>query len=440
MPCARHLAQCAWLPLVACACAASSPSHPYLAFCLAAPLAHLLFVALVHRLSPYRSAMRPRLQPHAAGGPYYHDDDVADAARGFARAFRTVAVAAADAPDCVPKAFTVVHPARARSNKCVLWVSGYGRYFSHTNAAGDLADRAGGPVDLLGLDLPHYGRTYHAQGIDRADNPFNALPPSAGRHRRRRNDDDGGDGENGSSAGIVADKWCAYYYACYADALALVADELGYEEIYVMCNSTSGLTFQCFLEDGPRDAVSRVAGVIYTAPFWHPSARSQIIVQVPEWVWEVVARCFPRLVVDQDTGDGALWLEEHLETAHRDGREGVRIDPRNNPTDHAPYFIEWFAMVAEAQGYIRRLCAAGPSRLASPRRLARMPRALLLTVDGEDKNVSVPEVHRMFHLLYNAGPEPRGEAHRVRDLNHEAMLSKCGPYAEALARIRRFIR
>ena len=56
----------------------------------------------------------------------------------------------------------------------MVWVAGYGRYFSHCHAAADF--RA---ADLLGLDLPHYGRSYVEEGYDRDGNELNSVPPPA---------------------------------------------------------------------------------------------------------------------------------------------------------------------------------------------------------------------------------------------------------------------
>ena len=108
-----------------------------------------------------------------------------------------------------------------------------------------------------------------------------------------------------------------------------------------------------------------------------------------------------------------------------------RQDPLYNPVHNSPYYIEWLAMVAEAQRFVDKCARArnkNQTKVAAP-----MP-ALCLMNDVQDKNVCVKRCGELFAQLY-----PGMKLNLIPNLNHEAMLSRKVPYAAALRSIRGFI-
>ena len=139
---------------------------------------------------------------------------------------------------------------------------------------------------------------------------------------------------------------------------------------------------------------------------------------------------FPRLILFVDPvvakkGDG--WLDQKFLACLNSGRDTVKYDPYYNPTNNGPYYVEWFAMVIQAQSHLRTLCSEGE----------QLPcEALLLTADAQsdDAHVDLDAVHDMFETFY---PDGRGE--RVPGVNHEIMLSEAAPYGEAMGLVNNFI-
>ena len=305
--------------------------------------------------------------------------------------------------------FVLVTPRSRRRDTCLLWVAGYGRYFSHTSARGDFPG-----ADLCGLDLPRYGRAYAACGFDAIGNELMSVP------------------EPGTRV-----KWVDFYHQAYQGALQKLG-ELGYKKVVFMCNSTAGLTFQCFAVDvlamqdsSPPNGAARVAGVIYTAPFWVSS--SPVFRHLPYGFWWGLAWLFPKLILfcDDVMPPGELAShDKRFQAAQASGRD-IFVDPYLNPTENAPYYVEWFCMVVEAQIYLQRSAAShrGPAR-------SDKLRALLLTTQEQtdEPHVHLDECHDLFAKLY-----PDGEARRLAGLNHEAMLSEESPYREAIRVINTFL-
>ena len=199
-----------------------------------------------------------------------------------------------------------------------------------------------------------------------------------------------------------------------------------------MCNSTAGLTLQCWLHFLKRGSSSSApewpSGVIFTAPFWRPA--SPILRSLPHLFWRCLALLFPKLIlfVDPVSAEGSEgWLDRRFLACVSSGRETVKYDPYYNPTNNGPYYVEWFAMVVEAQSHLVTLCGAG-ERIPCP--------ALLLTAgaQSEDPHVDLDAVHGMFDTFY---PDGRGE--RVAGANHEIMISEAAPYKEAMKIVNHFI-
>ena len=283
----------------------------------------------------------------------------------------------------------------------MVWVPGYGRYFSHCHAASDF--RA---ADLLGLDLPHYGRSYVEEGYDEDGNELDNVPPPPAQ----------------------GDMWVQYYFQVYQDALAR-CQALGYRKVVFMCNSTAGLTFQCWLHHLKRSSAQEwPSGVIFTAPFWQPV--SPLLKNMPYLFLRSLTVLFPRLILFVDpvvTKKGDGWLDQKFLACLNSGRDTVKYDPYYNPTNNGPYYVEWFAMVIQAQSHLRTLCSEGE----------QLPcEALLLTADAQsdDAHVDLDAVHDMFETFY-----PNGRGERVSGVNHEIMLSEAEPYNEAMGLVNHFI-
>ena len=67
---------------------------------------------------------------------------------------------------------------------------------------------------------------------------------------------------------------------------------------------------------------------------------------------------FPKLILFvTKKSDG--WLDERFLACHDSGRDAVKFDPYYNPTNNGPYYVEWFAMVVQAQAHLKTLCSAG---------------------------------------------------------------------------------
>ena len=198
-----------------------------------------------------------------------------------------------------------------------------------------------------------------------------------------------------------------------------------------MCNSTAGLTVQCWLHHITKrgsSAQERPSGVIFTAPFWQPA--SPILRNLPYLFWRSLTVLFPKLILFVDpvvakTSDG--WLDQRFLACLESGRNAVKYDPYYNPTNNGPYYVEWFAMVVQAQSHLKTLCSAGE----------QIPcKALLLTAgaQSDDPHVDLDAVHNIFETFY---PDGRGE--RVSGANHEIMISEAAPYKEAMGKVNNFI-
>merc|ERR1711871_213927 len=94
--------------------------------------------------------------------------------------------------------------------------------------------------------------------------------------------------------------------------------------------------------------------------------------------------------------------DQRLQAAQRSGRD-IYVDPALNPTQNAPYYIEWFCMVVQAQHHIQTV-AQGPGGVKGGGM-----RALMLTAEkqADDPHVDLDETHALFQRFY-----PRGEARR----------------------------
>ena len=113
----------------------------------------------------------------------------------------------------------LIHPDRRSSTTCVLWLPGYARCFDHYATAAIFRERAG--VDLVGLDLRHYGRSYTARcESGHIDHEWHNIP---------------------STIFCLTD-----YFEDIEDALAALA-ALGYTSVVLWGCSTSGLTASSFL-------------------------------------------------------------------------------------------------------------------------------------------------------------------------------------------------
>lgn len=64
-------------------------------------------------------------------------------------------------PHALPHGGVLLYPTRRSSTTCVLWLPGYARCFDHYATAAIFRERAS--LDLVGLDLRHYGRSYVAR-------------------------------------------------------------------------------------------------------------------------------------------------------------------------------------------------------------------------------------------------------------------------------------
>jgi len=375
------------------------------------PLGHLFLGITLHSRFPSTSDMR-RFVRKTDEMPHYRDEKVSEKLHGYSRHVHKVPSSAKMSHDA---SFVLVTPTSRGKDLCLLWVGGYGRYFSHTSARGDFPE-----ADWCGLDLPHYGRAYAEDGYDAVGNELMSVAEPA-------------------TAGT---KFVEYYYGAYQAAIDELG-ALGYKRVVFMCNSTAGLTFQCFATDvlsqqqqQQAAAACSVAGVIYTAPFW--TSTSPAFRNVPYGFWRGLAWLFPKLILFCDdvmpSGEPAAH-DKRLQAARASGRD-VYLDPYLNPTDNAPYYVEWFCMVMQAQCHLQ----SAASKQQQPARQAAsqaMPCALLITTAKQECEpyVHLDECHALFNKLH-----PRGEAHFLHGVNHEVMLSEQKPYQQALIAINAFLK
>ncbi len=254
---------------------------------------------------------------------------------GYTRVLREVKTQVGDTQ--YVQSYVLIKPPK-KSNTCIVWVAGRGRYFSHTSSNSHFEH------DLCGLDLPFYGRSY--KGDDGVI--LNSLPI----------------GYSGGREGMAVD----YYSSCFDDAITAL-NGYGYSRIFFMCNSTAALIFQCWelkqrkgISSSDGTNPSPLVGAVLTGPFWCPSA--DVLRKVPLAVFNTIRRCFPGLFLDVDPilqEEENDWLDVALEEAHQSGRTDVLIDPKLSPTNNKPLDIEWICMVLEAQAFLKR---TGMSTLA----------------------------------------------------------------------------
>jgi len=390
----------------------------WIAFLAAAPFIQLMVGMLLHCLSPIRPDLAPHLRDPASQ-PYYKIEADSEKAHGYSRHYYKTTT--------THQHYVVVAPEQ-RQKHCVVWVPGFCRYFSHHSTV-DI--NFGNDVDLCGLDLPCYGRAYmHTGGHDNLNNLWNAVPPSSCWRSILR--------VFGCSKQLRA----SFYYDVYEETTIHLKEDLGYDKIFYMCNSTSGLTMQCYIEEAFSHKIRKeeqqadgtdaatISGIIFSAPFWWPTERGKPLLTSPIFeLLNVVALLFPTLMLfDDDVKE--TWLSEGLEKAHASGRTTVSVDPILNPVDKTPYFIEWLAMVSEAQNYLMK--KSQKTAIESNR-----PRAMLLTNDGMDHNVDVNAVHEMFPGLY---PKDKGMQFRILGANHEMMFSEKEQFEIASKHVRAFLR
>jgi len=357
-----------------------------------APIGHLLVGMALHRHEPAVSDMDRYIRAVDAM-PHYRNEQSSEAEHGYSRHFRKAG----------QQTYVLVTPTEKQGESCVVWVAGFGRYFSHTTARNDFKN-----TDLVGLDLPHYGRAYTELGVDTVGNELMSVTvPDASQS-----------------------KFVEYYYEVY-DAAINELTKLGYSKIVFMCNSTGGLTFQCFVTDVlSKRKRHPVAGVIYTAPFW--TTTSPPLRLLPFAFWRVICAAFPKLILFCDDvmppGEAAKHDKNFL-AANKSGRS-VFIDPGLNVTENAPYYIEWFCMVIEAQAYLRRVAKESTSLSGG------LEKALLITTQQQqgDPHVLLEECHALFKALF-----PKGESNRAFEVNHEVMLSEKQPYDQAMKVINSFL-
>jgi len=318
---------------------------PLSAFLVMVPMGAFLMAMLLHGLDPALSDMEQYIRD-VKEMPHYRDERLSEAKHGYSRHLRQVG----------SKTYVLVAPTQRKGTSCVVWVAGYGRYFSHTASREDFKD-----TNLVGLDLPHYGRAYVAKGIDTVGNELMSVKsPETGK------------------------KFVEYYYEVYDDAINEL-HEMGYSKIVFMCNSTAGLSFQCFASDVlSKREVNSVAGVIYTAPFWTTTSPPLRI--LPYIFWRSICAAFPKLILFSDdvmpTGESASH-DKNLIKANNSGRS-VHLDPAINLTENAPYYIEWFCMVTQGQAHLRRVAR---ERTASA---GGFKKALLVTTKNQEDE---PYVH-----------------------------------------------
>jgi len=405
----RLLLHCTWLP-VAIYHAYYQQQWLYLA--IAAPFIHILFAMVLHRISPARYDLAPHTFDPTSQ-PYYKNSELESERRhGYVR------YPISAAPDGSKECVLVTPHERKRNKKCVLWIHGFGRYFSHCSAT-DID--FGKNVDLCGLDLPYHGRAYMLTGgHTNLDNPWNGVPPTSCWDSLLR------------VFGCASKLRASFYYEAYERAVQYLKDELNYEEVYFMCNSTSGLTAQCWIE---RQQDTRLSGIIFTAPYWWPTDRSLVMLKCSPSLWNVAALLFPLFVADDDGVDENHYLSDALAKAHKSGRTSLAVDPVLNPVDMTPYYVEWMAMASEAHNFLRKKSRRrGGGSERSKERSKQLPPALLLTNAGSDTNVDVEVVHEMFRGLY-----PTGMAHKIKGANHEIMLAKQEHFVQASLLIKKFI-
>jgi hypothetical protein len=348
-------------------------------FCGIVPCSHFILSVLLHALWPQRSDME-RFVRDVEEFPHYRDELEQEQEQKYTSySFLTNG-----------KRYVIVRPNERKHDCCVVWVAGFGRYFSHTSSRDDFKN-----ADLLGLDLPNYGRAYLEGGIDEVGNEFNSVPPPRG------------------SCTYFVD----YYHDAYSDAIIQVKS-MGYEKIVFMCNSTAGLTFQCFVTDVLSKRVNHpVVGVIYTAPFWVP--RSPLLRIIPWSLWRAIGFLYPKLILFCDdvmpskepAAHDKRWI-----AAHKSGRK-IYIDPKLCLSENSPYYVDWFCMVIEAQWHLKQEA----SKKGGAAGAGVIKKALLITSNDQenDKHVHLDEVNELFDIIF-----PSGIVNREFSVNHEVSLNE----------------
>jgi len=305
------------------------------------------------------------------------------------------------------KLYYLVCPEHRTSDTCVVYLPGFGRYFSHSAVCKEIKS-----ADFCGLDWPHYGRPYAALGYDEAGNEYNSIPPP-----------------NASNNA----KWVSYYYDVLDNAIMRLSSK-GYSNIVFMGNSTGALILQSYENDVLRTSGvalhRKVKALIYTSPFWRP--RSPIF-RVPAAALNFIARCFPKMIVQKEATNPPVLkaVYQRCNLAQASGRKECKIDPKLNPTDNVPYYIEWVAMIAEAHQAL--LLESGGAAAAA----SALP-ALMLTSDrlSYESHVDIKAVHALFAVIHQ---NPMSRAYMVPEADHDILLSKLGPFNQSIAHVNQFV-
>ena len=185
----------------------------------------------------------------------------------------------------------------------------------HTNAFNDFnqGQLQGEPsIDLLGLDLPRYGRAYVEHGYDIPGNEYNSVEPPA------------------SSSGH---KWCEFYYGAYSGALKFWSRNLDTRRnfFYVQFNIRAHFPMFCGAYSGISCVpvrYTRNCGVVFTAPFGTRPSEASFLSVIPVSVSECLAYCFPKLIVDSDIEGHISWFDAILRNCARSLRGAGRTAKR----------------------------------------------------------------------------------------------------------------
>jgi len=301
-----------------------------------------------------------------------------------------------------PKPFVLLVPEK-RSETCVLYIAGFGRYFSHTNCNADFKN-----ADLCGLDLPLHGRSYHLSGLDQPDDELSmVVQPEAGA------------------------KWSSYYYDVL-DNVVLRLKQMGYREVFLMGDSSSALIVQCYHKDVLSTSMMAmhhsIKGIIYSSPLWRSPAS---IFQIPLPLLTMLTKTFPKLIFRRGKilPDGVeTALDVHCRMAVESGRTDCAIDPLLDLSNNRPWYLEWLCMVVEAQDMASRPMAAEHRTIPS----------LLLTSNSGagDLPIDVDAVHEIFARLQPA----KLSAARIEGACPEVLLSPAKSYEKVVQKIDSFVR
>ena len=444
----RQLLSLLWIPLfIAYICTSTNTISWMQLICLPFVL-QLLVSIVIHNVSPKRAELATNLRSYK-DKPYYQKENEIEKQHHYVRHHYTTTT--------TNKKYIIVTPKKT-SKKCVVWVPGFGRYFSHVSLSSQ--NIFGTDVDLCGLDLPYYGRSYMQTGGHRdLNNSYNNVPPTSCWDSFKR------------IFRCATYMRTSYYYDVYSETTQHLKNELGYDEIYFMCNSTSGLTMQCYIEEMYRNRKQNnnsnqndaIDGLIFTAPFWWPTGKGLPLLNSPLFqLLNVIAFLYPSHMMMQD-GINQTWLSDGLDKAYASGRTNISLDPVLNPVDNTPYYVEWLAMASEGQYYLSLLVQQlkgkegkegkeGQHGKENKMKLNRWndegnnnegrPRAMLLTNNGTDHNVNVDVVHDFFKVLYptkKMGDDDCRYRYRIAFANHEMMLSEKIQFEKACKCIRKFL-